>query len=142
MDRFDAIQPGMSASMTRTITAADVQAFADATGDHNPVHLDAAYAATTSFGRPIVHGVMAAGFFSALFASKLPGPGAIYVGQNLQFRRPIYVGDTVEVTVTVAAIDRTKRRLKFDTVLKVGGKVATSGDAEILVPEPRLSQGG
>jgi 3-hydroxybutyryl-CoA dehydratase len=136
VDRFDAIQPGMSASMSRTITADDVRAFAAVTGDHNPVHLDEAYAATTPFGRPVMHGVMAAGFFSALFASRLPGPGAIYLSQNLQFRRPVYVGDTVEVIVTVSAIDRTKRRLKFDTVLKVGGKVATSGDAEILVPEP------
>lgn len=136
MDRFDAIQPGMSASMSRIITADDVRAFAAVTGDHNPVHLDEAYAATTPFGRPVMHGVMAAGFFSALFASRLPGPGAIYLSQNLQFRRPVYVGDTVEVVITITAIDRTRRRLKFDTVCKVGGKVATSGDAEILVPEP------
>lgn len=136
MNRFDSIQPGMSASMTRTITTADVRAFADATGDHNPVHLDEAYAATTSFGRPLMHGVMAAGFFSALFAERLPGRGAVYVAQNLQFRRPVYVGDTVEAIVTVTAIDHARRRLKFDTVLKVGDKVATSGDAEILVPVP------
>lgn len=136
MDHFDTLEPGMTASLRRTITAADVRAFADVSGDHNPVHLDAAYAATTPFGRPLMHGVMAAGFFSALFASRLPGPGAIYLSQSLQFRRPVYVGDTLDATITVVAIDRARRRLKFDTVCTVDGAVVTTGEAEILVPAP------
>lgn len=136
MDRIESIQPGMVETMTRTITDTDVRAFAELSGDHNPVHLDDAYAATTPFGRRIAHGVMSAGFFSALFASRLPGPGAVYLSQSMSFRRPIYVGDTIEVSIEVKAVDPRRRRVQFGTTCRVGGKVAVSGEAEILIPAP------
>ena len=129
------IYPGMSATYSQTITDADVKSFAGLSGDHNPVHVSDAYAGASRFGKRIAHGLMSAGFFSALFGMRLPGPGCVYVSQSLNFKRPVYIGDTVVATVTVKSVDLGKRRVFFDTVCKVNKKTVISGEAEIFIPE-------
>jgi 3-hydroxybutyryl-CoA dehydratase len=132
--QIDQIEIGMSASYSQTITDADIKSFAGISGDKNPVHMSDEYASETRFGRRIVHGLLSASFFSALFGTKIPGHGCVYVNQNLQFKRPVYVGDTVTATITVTSIDRIKRRIFFDTSCKVHGKVVIAGTAEIAIP--------
>ena len=112
----------------------DLAAFAEVTGDTNPVHLDAAYAAGTTFKERIAHGMLSAGYISAVIGTKLPGPGAIYVAQSLRFRRPVKIGDAVTATATVSAIDAAKARVTLTTVCTVGGKAVLEGEAEIMVP--------
>lgn len=95
------LQIGDRASLSKTITSQDIKAFAEVTGDHNPIHLDSEYAKTTLFKGVIAHGLYTASFLSALIANKLPGPGSIYLGQELKFMKPAYVGDEVTAEVTV-----------------------------------------
>src|SRR5512140_717350 len=96
-----ALQPGEKASRTPLISNDMIHAFASLTGDANPVHLDDTYAAGTRFGRRIAHGMIAAGLISATLANDLPGPGTIYLSQTLQFKAPVYPGDTITTTVEV-----------------------------------------
>ncbi|MEQ8164849.1 MAG: MaoC family dehydratase [Alphaproteobacteria bacterium] len=124
---------GQSARMTREITANDVATFASISGDMNPVHLDADYAATTPFERPIVHGILTASHISAVLGMKLPGPGAIYVSQDLRFKAPVPIGATVVTEVTVTAIDPARKRAVFSTVCSVGDKVVLEGEARLMV---------
>ena len=131
---FEDLSVGMSAERERTVAEADVQAFAHVSGDHNPVHLDEAYAATTAFGTRIAHGMLSAGYISALIASELPGPGAIYLGQTLSFRRPVKLGDTVTTRVEVLSLDDAKGRATLRTTCLVGGKPVIEGEALIMVP--------
>ena len=98
------IQPGDKASRTTLITDEMIRAFADLTGDANPVHLDDAYAAGTRFGRRIAHGMLAAGLISAALANDLPGPGTVYLSQRLQFKAPVFPGDTITTTVEVKSV--------------------------------------
>jgi 3-hydroxybutyryl-CoA dehydratase len=126
---------GQAAESTRTISEADVLAFAAVSGDFNPVHVDAAAAAQSPFGERIVHGMLTASLLSALVASELPGPGAIYLSQTLQFLRPVKLGDTVTAQVTVTAIDATKRRLTLATsVRNARGKNVVTGEAVVQLP--------
>lgn len=124
---------GMHDSMAHTVTDAMLHDFARVTGDANPLHLDAGFAATTVFKKPIAHGLLTAGFVSAVFGTKLPGPGAVYLAQNLKFRAPVYVGDTVVTTVTVTSVDPEKRRVTFRCVSEVAGKPVLEGDALLMV---------
>lgn len=124
---------GQSARRSRTVTEADILAFAAVTGDENPVHMDEAYAAATPFKGRIAHGMLSAGYISAVLGVDLPGPGAIYLSQSLRFRRPVRIGDTVEATVTVAAIDRDKARVTLETVCSVAGKPVVDGEAVVMV---------
>jgi 3-hydroxybutyryl-CoA dehydratase len=128
------LAPGMTAELSHTVTAADIEGFAKVTGDVNPVHLDEAYAATTMFKGRIAHGMLSAGFISAVFGTKLPGPGAIYMSQTLTFRAPVKIGDTVVTRVTVKEVIPDKRRVKFDTVCLVGDKPVLDGEALLMVP--------
>lgn len=132
--KIENIQVGMHASYSQTITDADIKTFAGISGDHNPVHLSDEYAAESRFGKRIAHGFISASFFSALFGTKLPGPGCVYASQNLQFKRPVYIGDTVTATVTVTSIDLKKKMVYFDTLCTVRGKVVIQGVAEIFIP--------
>lgn len=125
---------GMTASYSQTISDADVKAFAGISGDHNPVHLSEEYAKSSRFKNRIAHGLLTAGFFSAIFGTKLPGEGCVYAGQNLQFKKPVYLGDTVVAKVTVIAIDVLKKRVTFETVCTVKNRVVTTGTAEIFIP--------
>lgn len=131
---IEAIEPGMSASYSQTITDSDIKSFAGLSGDHNPVHVDREYAENSRFKKRIAHGLMSAGFFSAIFGTKFPGPGCVYVSQNLSFLRPVYIDDTVMATVTVSSVDVKKRRVFFDTTCTVKGKKVISGTAEIYIP--------
>jgi 3-hydroxybutyryl-CoA dehydratase len=124
---------GQSAERSRTVSEADIEAFANVTGDRNPVHLDEAYARTTTFQGRIAHGMLSAGYISAVLGVDLPGPGAIYLSQSLRFRRPVRIGDTVEAKVTVAAIDMDKGRVTLQTVCSVGGKAVVDGEAVVMV---------
>lgn len=95
------LRVGDRASLQRTISRVDVEAFARLTGDTNPLHLDPAYARTTRFGRPIAHGMFTASLVAALLGTELPGPGAIYLEQQVRFVRPVYIGDTITAKVEV-----------------------------------------
>lgn len=127
---IDDMHVGQSARLTRTFTESDVMAFATLTGDFNPVHVDAAAAAASPFGARIVHGMLTASLVSALLATSLPGPGAIYLSQSLAFLRPVRLGDTVTAEVTVIALDAALRRITLATVIRnAKGKSVVEGEA-------------
>jgi 3-hydroxybutyryl-CoA dehydratase len=131
---FEDLELDQEASYTRACTDADIVAFADVTGDRNPVHLDAVYAATTPFKTPISHGMLTAGYISAVFGMHLPGPGAIYVSQTLNFRAPVRHGDQVTASVRVIDLIPAKRRARFACLCKVGDTVVLEGEAILMVP--------
>src|ERR1700740_2531126 len=105
---LDEISEGMSAVFSKTVTEADIVLFAGITGDTNPVHLDEEFAKPTMFKGRIAHGMLTAGFISAVFGTKLPGPGCVYMSQTLKFKAPVRIGDTVLARVTVSTVDREK----------------------------------
>lgn len=131
---LEEIEVGMNVSYSQTVTDADIKAFAGISGDTNPVHIDEEYACESQFKKRIAHGMMTASYFSALFGTKIPGEGCVYTRQSLNFKRPIYIDDTVIATVTVSNINIEKRRVTFKTVCTVKGKVVTDGEAELYVP--------
>lgn len=131
---FDELSVGQTAEMSRVVGAADIEAFAEVSGDNNPVHLDEAYAKTTTFGERIAHGMLSAAYISAILGTKLPGPGAIYLSQSLRFRRPVKVGDLVVARVTVRELDEAKSRVTLDTVCEVAGKTVIDGEALVIAP--------
>ena len=131
---LEEIEIGMTVSYSQTITDADIKAFAGISGDRNPVHLDEIYANNSRFKKRIAHGMMTASYFSALFGTKIPGEGCVYTHQSLNFKKPIYINDTVEAEVIVTDVDLEKRRVKFKTVCKVDNKTVTDGEAELYVP--------
>ena len=131
---IEEIEVGMSASSLHVITDRDVVSFAEISGDKNPVHLDEDFAATSRFKRRIAHGLMSSSYFSALFGTQLPGRGCVYVNQNLNFKRPVYIGDEVVALIEVTNIDQDKRRVFFKTVCKVNNKVVIDGTAELFIP--------
>ena len=131
---IEEIEIGMSVSYSQTITDADIKTFAGISGDRNPIHLDEEYAKNSRYKKRIAHGLMTASYFSALFGTKIPGEGCVYVSQSLNFKRPIYIGDTVTAIVEVASIDLVKKRVFFRTICKVKNKVVTDGEAELFAP--------
>ncbi|WEN43094.1 (R)-specific enoyl-CoA hydratase [Thauera sp. GDN1] len=132
--RFEDLELGMSAAVSRTVSEADILMFAGVSGDTNPVHLDQEFAASTMFGGRIAHGMLSAGLISAVFGTRLPGPGCIYLSQNLKFKAPVKIGDTVVARVTVKELKAEKRRAVFSTVCAVGASVVLDGEAELLIP--------
>ena len=131
---FEDLQIGMSASLSRTVSEADILMFAGVSGDTNPVHLDAEFAASTMFGGRIAHGMFSAGLISAVFGTRLPGPGCIYLSQSLKFKAPVKIGQTVVAKVTVKELKAEKRRAVFATVCTCGDIVVPDGEAEIMIP--------
>ncbi len=131
---FEDLSVGMEASFAKTVTQADIIGFADVSGDKNPVHLDEAYAAKTMFKGRIAHGMLTAAYISAVFGMELPGPGAIYVSQTLNFRGPVRIGDRVIAKVTLVELFPAKRRARFDCVCLVDGKPVLEGEAVLMVP--------
>lgn len=130
------LQVGDSAKRTITVTDEQIRAFAQATGDTNPMHFDDDYAATTPFGRRIAHGLLTAGFISAVIGNDLPGPGTIYMGQDLRFKAPVYIGDTVTVVVTVTKYREDRRIATLATsCTNQAGKVVLEGEAVVMAPE-------
>jgi len=129
---FADIKVGDTASFSKTVTEADIVNFAGTTGDFNPVHVDAEYASKSMFKERIAHGMLMAGFISAVLGTQLPGPNAIYMGQTLEFKLPVKIGDTVTATVTVAEKRDEKRILKLDTIVtNQRDEVVVSGGAVI-----------
>ena len=133
--RIEEIKKDMEASYSQTITDADIKSFAGLSGDNNPVHMSDEYAENSKFKKRIAHGLISASFFSALFGTKIPGIGCVYVSQSLQFKRPVYLNDTVTATVIVKDVDLNKRRVFFRTICKVKNKIVIDGEAELFVPE-------
>lgn len=131
---FEDLSVGQSAETTKVVTANDVEAFAAVSGDTNPVHLDEAYAKTTTFQTRIAHGMLSGAYISAVIGTKLPGPGAIYLSQSMRFRRPVKLGDPVVTRVTVQALDAQRGHATLATVCQVGGKTVVDGEAVIMVP--------
>ena len=128
------LKPGDKASRTQTINDEMIRSFADLTGDSNPVHLDDAYAAGTRFGRRIAHGMIAAGLISATLANDLPGPGTVYLSQTLQFKAPVYPGDTITTTVEVKAVRPDKPIVTLTTsCTNQDNKVVLEGEAVVRV---------
>jgi 3-hydroxybutyryl-CoA dehydratase len=128
------LNPGDKASRTQTISDEMIRSFAELTGDTNPVHLDDAHAAGTRFGRRIAHGMIAAGLISATLANDLPGPGTVYLSQTLQFKAPVYPGDTITATVEVKSVRPDKPIVTMSTVCSnQENKVVLEGEAVVLV---------
>jgi 3-hydroxybutyryl-CoA dehydratase len=131
-----AFRVGQHSSITRTVTAADVEAFARVTGDTNPVHLDAAVAGQSRFGQRIAHGMLVASYISALLGTKFPGPGTIYVNQSLSFLKPVFLGDTLEISATVTRFRPDKGILTLETaVVNQRGEKVLAGEAVCLVSD-------
>jgi 3-hydroxybutyryl-CoA dehydratase len=131
---FEDLEIGMEASYTRAVAEADIIAFADVSGDRNPVHLDHEYARQTKFKSTIAHGMLTAGYISTVFGMDLPGPGCIYVSQTLNFRGPVRAGDTVVTTVRVVELFAAKKRVRFACHCSVNGKPVLEGEAILMVP--------
>lgn len=131
---FEDLSIGQSATFGKTISEADILMFAGVSGDTNPVHLDAEYAAATPFKERIAHGMLSAGLISAVLGTRLPGPGAVYVGQTLKFRAPVKIGDTVTARAEVIELDPSKRRVVLRTQCLIKGKVVVDGEATVMVP--------
>lgn len=134
------LKTGMSTSYGRTVTETDIANFAGVSGDTNPLHLNAEFAATTRFKQRIAHGMLSAAYISTLIGTRLPGPGCLYISQSLRFVAPVRIGDTVIATATVTDIDTARRRVKLSTVCRVGETVVVDGEAETLV-ETRAKHG-
>lgn len=136
---FDELTVGQTAQMARTLTREDIAVFAAASLDTNPAHLDDEYAKNTLFGEVIVHGMWSAGLISAAIGTKLPGVGTIYLGQDLQFRRPVKIGDTVTAQITVLEKDEAKKRVILETlVMNQNGEKVVVGKATVLAPAEKI----
>ena len=134
MARIDEIQVGQVAEMAKTVTEADVTLFAEVTGDFNPVHVDAEAAAQSRFGERIAHGMLSAGFISAVLGMRLPGTGSIYLSQSLRFTKPVRIGDTVTTRVEVVEVLATKRRVRLATVCRnQQGETVVDGEAVVMI---------
>lgn len=126
------LQVGMQGSFAKTVTEADIVMFAGVSGDTNPVHIDAEAAAKTMFKERIAHGMLSAGFISAVLGTRMPGPGTIYLSQSLKFLAPVKIGDTVKAVCEVVALIPEKRRVTMKTTCFVGDKVVIEGEAMMM----------
>jgi 3-hydroxybutyryl-CoA dehydratase len=129
------IQVGDTAEITRVAAGEDIAGFVDAVGDHNPIHSDCAYAAGTPFKERIAPGIWTAGLISAVIGTRLPGPGAIYLSQDLRFLKPVLFGDVIAAKVEVLELDREKNRVRLRTVCtNQRGRVVLTGEAVVMPP--------
>ena len=129
-----ALKVGDTDSLTKTITDDDIRAFADLTGDHNPVHLDDEFARGTRFGRRIAHGMLSAGLISSVLANKLPGSGTVYLSQTLTFVAPVFPGDSITARVTVTRVRDDKPIVTLETLcINQRGEPVIRGEAVVLV---------
>jgi len=131
---FEDLSIGMTERLTKTVASSDVVGFAEVTGDRNPIHLSEHFAAQTPFGTRIAHGLYTASLISAVLGTRLPGPGAVYISQTLNFRAPVKIGDTVIVTVSVAELMPEKHRARLACNCSVGEDVVLDGEAWVKVP--------
>ena len=131
---FEELMLGMQASHRKTITASDIEQFADLSGDDNPVHLCNEFASSTIFKERIAHGILTASLLSTVLGTKLPGPGCIYVSQSLNFRAPVRIGDEVVAKARVSDLVTDRRRAIFTCQCDVGETTVLDGEAVMLVP--------
>jgi 3-hydroxybutyryl-CoA dehydratase len=131
---FEDLAVGMKEVLAKTVMASDVVGFAEVSGDRNPIHLSEHFAAKTPFKTRIAHGLYTASLISAVLGTRLPGPGAVYISQTLNFKGPVRIGDVVEVTVEVVELIEAKRRAKLHCECTVDGKVVLDGEALVMVP--------
>ncbi|WP_297689598.1 MaoC family dehydratase [uncultured Anaerococcus sp.] len=133
---IDQLEVGQSASFTKTVTEGDCYNYAGVTGDFNPAHINEAYAEKTFFKSRIAHGMLSSGFISAVLGTKLPGPGTIYLAQELKFTKPVYFGDTITATCTVEEIIKEKNRVILKTICtNQNGDTVIEGKATVLAPK-------
>ena len=137
---FEDLSVGMTERLAKTIASSDVVGFAEVTGDRNPIHLSEHFAAKTTFGGRIAHGLYTASLISAVLGTRLPGPGAIYISQTLNFRAPVRIGDRVDVTVTVAELVPERQRARLTCVCKVENDIVLDGEALVKVPSTAKSK--
>ncbi|MGI4953320.1 MAG: MaoC family dehydratase [Janthinobacterium lividum] len=137
---FEDLVIGQTARVAKTITEADILLFAAVSTDTNPVHLDAEAAAESVFKERVAHGMLSAGLISAVLGTRLPGPGTVYLSQNLRFRAPVRIGDTVTATAEVTSLDPARKRATLKTVCTVKGRVVIDGEATVL-PRSRAHEG-
>ena len=131
---------GMSDSYARTITDTDITLFAGISGDTNPVHLNPEFARQTVFKGTVAHGFLTASFLSAVIGTKLPGPGCIYLSQNLRFKAPVKAGDTVRARATITEIILKKKHVHLKTECLVDEKIVVEGEAVVMVlPKTKLA---
>lgn len=129
------LEIGATASRKRRVTAEDIELFARVSGDTNPVHLDDAYAANTRFGKRIAHGMLSVSIVSAILGNDFPGHGTIYLGQDVKFRAPVYIGDELTATVELVKFREDKRIATFRTVCSnQDGVVVMEGEAVVIAP--------
>lgn len=134
MLHFEDLSVGMTEVLRKEIDSAHVVGFAEVTGDRNPIHLSEHFAAKTPFGTRIAHGLYTASLISAVLGTRLPGPGAVYISQTLNFRAPVKIGDTVEVKVSVAELVPEKSRARLACTCSVDGEIVLDGEAWVKVP--------
>lgn len=138
---FDEIEVGDTASLVRTLTYRDIEVFAVMSGDVNPMHVDAAFAKSDMFHQVVAHGMWGGALISTLLGTQLPGPGTIYLDQSLRFARPVLLGDTVTVTVTVKEKNAAKKRLLLDCrATNQRGEEVITGLAEVIAPVEKISR--
>ena len=136
---FDELTVGQRARLVRTVTLADIQAFAAVSGDLNPTHLNPAYTDATLFNGVVAHGMLSAALISALFGTQFPGPGTVYLGQELRFIRPVRIGDTLTVLATVAARDEQQKHVVMDCLVSnQHGQAVLEGQARLLAPATKV----
>jgi 3-hydroxybutyryl-CoA dehydratase len=131
---FEDLSLGMTERLSKTVSSSDVVGFAEISGDRNPIHLSEHFAAKTAFGTRIAHGLYTASLISAVLGTRLPGPGAIYISQTLNFRAPVKIGDTVDVTVEVKELVPEKFRARLACTCSVAGEPVLDGEALVKVP--------
>jgi len=138
MPSLDELRVADAAEMAKTVTEADIVLFAGITGDFNPVHVDAVAAERSMFGGRVAHGMLSAGFISAVLGMRLPGPGSVYLSQSLRFTKPVRIGDTVTARVEVLEIIAAKRRVRLATTCRnQNGEMVVEGEAVVMVERDR-----
>jgi len=134
--KVNEIQIGERAIFSKTISESDVYLYAGITGDFNPAHVNKVYAENTFFQSRIAHGLLAAGLISTVIGTKLPGPGTIYIEQDLSFTAPVYIGDTISAHVRVLEVSVPENRVALETICKnQNGKVVIEGKALVAPPK-------
>ena len=132
--KYEDLEIGMAHETVHTITENDIQRFAEVSGDYNPLHMNEEFAAKTVFGRRIAHGALTASYISGILGNNLPGPGAIFIGLSMRFKRPVHIGDTVTVRAEVAEKQDRGNRVTLKVDCTVDGKRVITGEAEVVAP--------
>lgn len=132
--KFEDLSVGMTHQTEHVITEKDIELFAEVSGDRNPLHMDEEFAKKTPFGQRIAHGALTASYISGILGNDLPGPGSIFVGLNMRFRRPVLIGSLVIVKVEISEMNERGNRVTLKVSCNVDGKAAISGEALVMVP--------